>query len=76
MAGGVPHNKMAMDPAIIKLGNMQSQRHLYFRWTKRTARVTFMYAVVVPVIIGFIGYKTDGLWEMRAKRKGDLLAER
>ncbi|ROT42768.1 hypothetical protein SODALDRAFT_326926 [Sodiomyces alkalinus F11] len=76
MAGGVQHNKMAMDPAFVKLGNMQTNRHVYFRWTPRTARITFMYAVVVPTIMGIIAYKTDGLWDLRAKRKGDLLVER
>lgn len=39
--------------------DMQSNRHIFFRWTPRTARVTIMYAVVVPAIIGYIGYKTD-----------------
>lgn len=76
MAGGVQHNKFAVDPAIAKLSNMTANRHNYFRWTPRTARITFMYAVVVPVIIGVIGYKTDGNWDLRGKRKGDLLAER
>ncbi|GKT88445.1 hypothetical protein Ct61P_06295 [Colletotrichum tofieldiae] len=69
---------------------MQSNRHIFFRWTPRTARVTFMYAVFVPFVVGYIGYKTDvrrpspildpsdcpGLWDLRAKRKGDLVYER
>ncbi|WQF76219.1 hypothetical protein CDEST_01233 [Colletotrichum destructivum] len=68
--------ELALDPALVKLGHMQSNRHIFFRWTPRTARVTLMYAVVVPVIVGYIGYKTDGLWDLRAKRKGDLVYER
>ncbi|KAH6687389.1 hypothetical protein F5X68DRAFT_261579 [Plectosphaerella plurivora] len=75
MAGGVQHNKFAVDPAIARLGQMTSNRHNYFRWTGRTTRITIMYAVVVPFIVGYIGYKTDGLWDLRGKRKGDLLAE-
>ncbi|KAK1967107.1 hypothetical protein LZ32DRAFT_605013 [Colletotrichum eremochloae] len=70
------HHKLALDPALVKLGQMQSNRHIFFRWTPRTARVTFMYAVVVPFVVGYIGYKTDGLWDLRAKRKGDLVYER
>ncbi|KAK4237919.1 hypothetical protein C8A03DRAFT_34113 [Achaetomium macrosporum] len=73
---GLPHNKVAMDPALVKLGNMITNRYKYFRWTKRTAGITFMYVFVVPGIIGYLGYKTDGLWDMRAKRRGDILAER
>lgn len=38
---------------------MQRNRHHYFRWTPRTARITFMYVVVVPAIVGYIAYKTD-----------------
>jgi hypothetical protein len=38
---------------------MTSNRHNYFRWTGRTARITIMYAIVVPAIVGYIGYKTD-----------------
>jgi hypothetical protein len=38
---------------------MITNRYKYFRWTKRTAGITFMYVVVVPSIIGYLGYKTD-----------------
>lgn len=38
---------------------MQRTRHQYFRWTPRTARITFMYVCVVPAIMGYIAYKTD-----------------
>ncbi|KAL2135266.1 hypothetical protein VTI74DRAFT_9146 [Chaetomium olivicolor] len=73
---GLPHNKMAMDPALVRLGNMVSNRYKYFRWTKRTAGITFMYVAVIPTIIAYLGYKTDGLWDMRAKRRGDIISER
>lgn len=38
---------------------MNSKRHLYFRWTPRTAGISLMYIVVVPSIIGYIAYKSD-----------------
>ncbi|KAI0184676.1 NADH:ubiquinone oxidoreductase 6.6kD subunit [Xylaria flabelliformis] len=72
---GLQHYRMAMDPAIQKLGNMTTNRHKYFRWTKRTAGLTFAYAIVVPFIVGVIAYQTDGKYEFRAKRKGDLISE-
>ncbi|KAK0646491.1 hypothetical protein B0T16DRAFT_458407 [Cercophora newfieldiana] len=68
--------EMALDPAIVRLGTMQTNRHKYFRWTPRTAWVTFVYVAVVPGIFTYMAYKTDGLWDMRAKRKGDILVER
>ncbi|KAI0851855.1 NADH:ubiquinone oxidoreductase 6.6kD subunit [Daldinia vernicosa] len=72
---GMEHYRMAMDPAIQKLGNMTTNRHKFFRWTPRTARITFMYAIAVPTILGVIAYTTDGKWDLRAKRKGDLISE-
>ncbi|KAI6082885.1 NADH:ubiquinone oxidoreductase 6.6kD subunit [Hypoxylon rubiginosum] len=72
---GMEHYRMAMDPAILKLGNMTTNRHKFFRWTPRTARITFMYAVFVPMIFGIVAYKTDGKYNFRAKRKGDLVVE-
>ncbi|KAI0180826.1 NADH:ubiquinone oxidoreductase 6.6kD subunit [Hypoxylon sp. FL1284] len=72
---GLEHYPMAMDPAILKLGNMTTNRHKYFRWTARTGRITFMYAVFVPVLFGILAYKTDGKYNFRAKRKGDAIKE-
>ncbi|EMR70242.1 putative nadh:ubiquinone oxidoreductase subunit protein [Eutypa lata UCREL1] len=72
---GLQHYRMAMDPAIQKLGTMTSNRHKFFRWTPRTARITFVYTVVIPAIALFAGYQTDGKFDLRAKRKGDLVAE-
>ncbi|KAK4043969.1 hypothetical protein C8A01DRAFT_31842 [Parachaetomium inaequale] len=73
---GLPHNKMAMDPALVRLGNMVQNRYKYFRWTKRTTGITFMYVAVIPAIIGYLGYQTDGLWDLRVKRRGDIISER
>ncbi|KAJ8124679.1 hypothetical protein O1611_g8961 [Lasiodiplodia mahajangana] len=72
---GLQHYRMAMDPAIQKLGTMTTNRHKYFRWTKRTAGLTFVYAIIVPSIVGLIAYNTDGKYELRAKRRGDLVYE-
>ena len=82
---------------------MQKTRHHFFRWTPRNARITFMYVLVVPAIVGYVAYKTDvrvapnkitsfliksrlrrltmsvnqkGLYNFRAKRKGDTIYER
>ena len=38
---------------------MFTNRHKYFYWTKRTAFITFAYAVVVPSIVGYLAYTTD-----------------
>jgi hypothetical protein len=34
-------------------------RHKYFRWTGRTARITFAYVVAFPALIGYLAYTTD-----------------
>ena len=34
-------------------------RHKYFRWTGRTARITFAYVVMFPAFIGYWAYTTD-----------------
>lgn len=79
---------------------MTTNRHKYFRWTRRTAWLTFAYVVLVPGILGTAGYMTDvsegrghglqdgrkevlrrgltfeqGKWEMRGKRRGDMISE-
>lgn len=38
---------------------MQSNRYKYFRWTPRTARITFIWVVAVPAMVGYAAYKTD-----------------
>lgn len=38
---------------------MQKKRHHYFRWSPRNAKITIMYMVVVPAIVGYAAYKND-----------------
>ena len=38
---------------------MMVNRHKYFRWTGRTARITFAYVVAFPALIGYLAYTTD-----------------
>ncbi|KAI0199949.1 NADH:ubiquinone oxidoreductase 6.6kD subunit [Astrocystis sublimbata] len=72
---GLQHFRIALDPAIQKLAHLSTNRFKYFRWTPRTAGITFMYGVVVPTIFGVIAYQNDGKYDLRAKRRGDLLVE-
>ncbi|KAJ9154775.1 hypothetical protein NKR23_g2147 [Pleurostoma richardsiae] len=72
---GLKHYKMALDPAIIRLNNMSTNRFRYFRWTPRTAWISFVYIAVVPGIAGYLAYTTDGKWNFRAKRRGDTISE-
>jgi hypothetical protein len=39
--------------------DMMVNRHKYFRWTKRTAWITFAYVVLVPTMLGTAGYMTE-----------------
>ena len=38
---------------------MYIKRHEYFRWTPRTAGITFVYVVAIPFVLGVIGYTSD-----------------
>ena len=51
---------------------MSANRWKYFRWTPRTAWITFVYVVVVPSALGYVGFMTDvsGLWDVRAEYGG------
>ncbi|KAH6681617.1 hypothetical protein BGZ60DRAFT_411460 [Tricladium varicosporioides] len=72
MAG---NHGISLDPALVKYANMMTNRHKYFRWTGRTARITFAYMVAFPAFIGYWAYTTDGKWDMRGKRRGDTIVE-
>ncbi|TVY50511.1 hypothetical protein LCER1_G009148 [Lachnellula cervina] len=74
MAGHGNH-PVALDPAMVKYNNMMVNRHKYFRWTGRTARITFAYMVAFPTLIGYIAYRSDGKYDMRGKRRGDTIVE-
>ena len=50
---------MHIDPAYVKYQNMSANRWKYFRWTPRTARVTFKYVVFFPALVGYLAYSTD-----------------
>ncbi|CAK4030088.1 NADH:ubiquinone oxidoreductase, subunit NDUFB4 [Lecanosticta acicola] len=54
---------------------MYVKRHEYFRWTPRTAWLTFTYVVAVPAAFIYMGWTTDGKYDMRGKLKGDTIAE-
>ncbi|KMU72603.1 hypothetical protein CISG_09793 [Coccidioides immitis RMSCC 3703] len=56
MAG--PSN-LHLDPALQKYYDANKNRYKYFRWTPRTAWLSFCNMALVPGIIGYIGYKTD-----------------
>ncbi|KAK0736933.1 hypothetical protein B0T21DRAFT_410418 [Apiosordaria backusii] len=73
---GLEHHKVLMDPAFVRWNNMQVNRYKYFRWTPRTGLLTTIYVFVVPGILAYIGWKWDGAFDLRAKRRGDLLVER
>ena len=39
--------------------DMNANRYKYFRWTPRTAWITFVYVAVVPSVLGYVGYVTE-----------------
>jgi hypothetical protein len=39
--------------------DMTTNRHKYFRWTRRTAWISFAYVILVPAMLGTAGYMTE-----------------
>ncbi|CDM31615.1 hypothetical protein DTO013E5_2112 [Penicillium roqueforti] len=73
MAG---HNKsVILDPALQRYYELNINRYKYWRWTPRQAWISFVYAGLIPGILGYFAYKTDGKFEFRGKRRGDSIAE-
>ncbi|KIV97330.1 hypothetical protein PV10_01092 [Exophiala mesophila] len=72
MAGPSP---LRLDPAYEKYNTLNKDRYKYFKWTPRTAWISFMYAIVVPTAVGYLFAKTDGKYDMRGKLKGDTIRE-
>ncbi|CAH0018103.1 unnamed protein product [Clonostachys rhizophaga] len=64
------------DPAYQKVAAMTKNRVQYFRFTPRTARITFIYVAVIPALVGYLAYQTDGLYNLKAKRKGDTVYQK
>ncbi|EKG12293.1 hypothetical protein MPH_10598 [Macrophomina phaseolina MS6] len=79
MAGD--HHILHEDPALVKYANLSPNRYKYFRWTPKTAWISFWVAVAVPSVVGIIAYRTDadtavqGKYEFRGKRRGDAIKE-
>jgi len=46
-------------PVLMSRSDMNANRYKYFRWTPRTAWITFVYVVAVPSVVGYIGFMTD-----------------
>jgi hypothetical protein len=49
---------------LIHVIDMVVNRHKYFRWTRRTAWISFAYVVLVPAMLGTAGYMTEVSLEM------------
>jgi hypothetical protein len=50
---------LILDPALQKYYEANTNRYKYFRWTPRTAWLTFVYVALVPGLLGVVAYKYD-----------------
>ncbi|KAJ5241617.1 NADH:ubiquinone oxidoreductase 6.6kD subunit [Penicillium citrinum] len=73
MAG--PSKSLVLDPALQKYYELNANRYKYFRWTPRHAWTSIIYAVAIPAALTLVAYKTEGMFELRGKRKGDTIVE-
>jgi hypothetical protein len=51
---------------------MTTNRHKYFRWTRRTAWLSFAYVMLVPAMLGTAGYMTEVSGTKARVRRRDL----
>ena len=51
---------------------MTTTRHKYFRWTKRTAWLSFAYVVLVPAMLGTAGYMTEVSLDEHGREGSDV----
>ncbi|KAI5838995.1 hypothetical protein DFP73DRAFT_562889 [Morchella snyderi] len=72
---GHHHDVLHKDPALTKYAALNTNRYKYFRWNNRTAKVSFIYVIAIPVALGVLAFKTDGKYEFRGKRRGDVASE-
>ncbi|KAJ6256075.1 hypothetical protein Dda_9167 [Drechslerella dactyloides] len=73
MAGNGDHP--AYDPALLKWDEMNRARPKYFRWTPHNAKFTFVMVVAIPAALVGLGYWSEGRYELRGKRRGDVIKE-
>ncbi|KAL7267772.1 hypothetical protein RUND412_009630 [Rhizina undulata] len=66
---------MHFDPALQKYAKLNTNRYRFFRWNPRTAKLTFWYVFLVPSFIGSLAYWSEGRYEFRGKRRGDVASE-
>ncbi|KAF2715598.1 hypothetical protein K504DRAFT_529746 [Pleomassaria siparia CBS 279.74] len=71
----IPALPVRLDPQLVKWNKMTTNRHKHFRWTPRTAWLNIVYVIIVPVSLGVVTYNVADKWNMRGKRRGDLISE-
>ncbi|RPB01838.1 hypothetical protein L873DRAFT_1675485 [Choiromyces venosus 120613-1] len=72
MAGGHHREVLHQDPAYIKYAYLNTHRYKYFRWNAYTAKISFIYAILIPGALMTLAYKTEGKYTLRGKRRGDI----
>lgn len=55
---------------------MNVKRHEYFRWTPRTAWLTFTYVVAIPSSLLYLAYRTDVSFLPKRLNRGKRIADR
>ncbi|KAJ5746865.1 uncharacterized protein N7511_008561 [Penicillium nucicola] len=73
MAG--PSKSLVLDPALQKYYELNANRYKYWKWTPRHAWLSFVYMGLIPGVLTYVAYKTEGKYEFRGKRKGDTIQE-
>ncbi|RKO96875.1 hypothetical protein CAUPRSCDRAFT_1704, partial [Caulochytrium protostelioides] len=60
-----------IDPAIEKWSHMRDNTEHFFRFTPRTVRYSLLFAVAIPLTIGYIYAKDADRYSFLGARQGD-----
>ncbi|KAJ7135005.1 hypothetical protein C8R43DRAFT_1132914 [Mycena crocata] len=63
------------DAAIERHSLMREDQYKYFRWTRRTLRVTFWGVFVIPAGLYLTIHATQNKWNWTGKRRNQPLAK-
>ncbi|KAF3309711.1 hypothetical protein TWF173_010691 [Orbilia oligospora] len=63
------------DPALLKWNEMHRNRTKFFRLNSRAAKLTFWMVVAIPAATLGLSYWSEGRYELKGKRRGDIIKE-
>ena len=64
------------DGAIDRYSHWRTFYQERFKYTRKTSKSTLLYLVALPALIGYVSYRSEGLYEFAGKRRGERITTR